>query len=113
MVVNAISCPLCAGDATIEQARTKVRFPNERRVNSMALPRREWLDMTWQDITGAATARWIAVLPLAAVLSGLLDFAVSFVVFLAMMLYYRVTPGPAVLWFPGFLSLAVLTALGV
>ena len=53
------------------------------------------------------------VLPLAAVLSGLLDFAVSFVVFLAMMLYYRVTPGPAVLWFPGFLSLAVLTALGV
>jgi len=53
------------------------------------------------------------VLPLAAVLSGLLDFAVSFVVFLSMMLYYRVTPGPAVLWFPGFLSLAVLTALGV
>ena len=53
------------------------------------------------------------VLPLAAVLSGLLDFAVSFVVFLSMMLYYRVTPGPAILWFPGFLSLAVLTALGV
>src|SRR5438876_3252892 len=53
------------------------------------------------------------VLPLAAVLSGLLDFAVSFVVFLAMMLYYRVTPGPAILWFPGFLLLAVLTALGV
>jgi len=53
------------------------------------------------------------VLPLAAVLSGLLDFAVSFVVFLAMMVYYRVTPGPAILWFPGFLSLAVLTALGV
>jgi hypothetical protein len=40
---------------------------NERRVNSMALPKRDWLDMTWQDIAGAATARWIAVLPLAAV----------------------------------------------
>src|SRR5947208_1980951 len=53
------------------------------------------------------------VLPLAAVLSGLLDFAVSFVVFLAMMVYYRVAPGPAILWFPAFLSLAVLTALGV
>jgi creatinine amidohydrolase len=30
-------------------------------------PKRNWLDMTWQDIAGAATGRWIAVLPLAAV----------------------------------------------
>ena len=41
------------------------------------------------------------VLPLAAVLSGLLDFAVSFVVFLAMMVYYRVAPHAAVLLLPG------------
>jgi creatinine amidohydrolase len=33
----------------------------------MTLPKRNWLDMTWQDIAGAATGRWIAVLPLAAV----------------------------------------------
>ncbi len=35
----------------------------------MALPRRNWMEMTWQEIAGAggATARWIAVLPLAAV----------------------------------------------
>jgi len=35
----------------------------------MNLPRRDWMDMTWQDIAGAgaATRRWIAVLPLAAV----------------------------------------------
>jgi creatinine amidohydrolase len=33
----------------------------------MTLPKRNWLDMTWQDIAGADTARWIAVLPLAAV----------------------------------------------
>ncbi len=35
----------------------------------MTLPRRNWMDMTWQDIAGAAgaTLRWIAVLPLAAV----------------------------------------------
>src|SRR6185437_9539154 len=35
----------------------------------MTLPRRNWMDMTWQDVAGAAsaTARWIAVLPLAAV----------------------------------------------
>ena len=33
------------------------------------LPKRDWMEMTWQEIAGAgaATARWIAVLPLAAV----------------------------------------------
>ncbi len=31
------------------------------------LPKRNWMEMTWQDIAGAETARWIAVLPLAAV----------------------------------------------
>jgi creatinine amidohydrolase len=33
----------------------------------MTLPKRNWMDMTWQDIAGADTGRWIAVLPLAAV----------------------------------------------
>ena len=33
----------------------------------MSLPNRNWLDMTWQDVAGADTGRWIAVLPLAAV----------------------------------------------
>src|SRR6516164_1742765 len=32
----------------------------------MALPKRDWLDMTWQEIAAAPTERWIAVLPLAA-----------------------------------------------
>ena len=31
------------------------------------LPKRDWTEMTWQDFAGADTARWIAVLPLAAV----------------------------------------------
>ncbi|HZC55128.1 MAG TPA: creatininase family protein [Xanthobacteraceae bacterium] len=31
------------------------------------LPRRNWMEMTWQEMAGAETARWIAVLPLAAV----------------------------------------------
>ena len=31
------------------------------------LPKRDWLEMTWQDFVGADTARWIAVLPVAAV----------------------------------------------
>jgi creatinine amidohydrolase len=35
----------------------------------MTLPKRDWMEMTWQEVAeaGAATARWIAVLPLAAV----------------------------------------------
>ncbi len=53
------------------------------------------------------------LLPLAAVVSGLVDSAIGFVVFLGMMLYYRITPGRAVLLLPFFLLLAVLTALGV
>jgi lipopolysaccharide transport system permease protein len=53
------------------------------------------------------------LLPLSAVLAGLLDFAISFVVFLALMAYYRIAPGAAILWLPCLLLLAVLTALGV
>lgn len=53
------------------------------------------------------------VLPIAAVLSGLLDFAISFLVFLAMMVYYRIVPTAAIVWLPGFTLLAILTALGV
>src|SRR6266550_556443 len=52
------------------------------------------------------------VLPLSAVVAGLLDFAIAFVAFVAMMVYYRISPGPAFLLFPCLLLLAVLTALG-
>jgi creatinine amidohydrolase len=31
------------------------------------LPRRDWIEMTWQDFAGADTRGWIAVLPLAAI----------------------------------------------
>src|SRR5260370_4373016 len=31
-----------------------------------ALPPRDWTDIHWPDVSGAAPARWIAVLPLAA-----------------------------------------------
>ena len=52
-------------------------------------------------------------LPLASVLSGLVDFCVSFLMFIVMMLYYRIHVSWAILMFPAFLLLAVLTALGV
>ena len=53
------------------------------------------------------------VLPIASVLSGLLDFLISFGVFLVMMAYFRMVPTSAVIWLPAFMLLAVLTALGV
>jgi lipopolysaccharide transport system permease protein len=53
------------------------------------------------------------VLPLSAVTSGLLDFAISFLVFVGLMFWYHIKPGPALLLFPLFLLLAFLTALGV
>ena len=52
------------------------------------------------------------VLPISAVLSGLVDFAAAFGVLIGLMAYYRIVPGRAVLLLPGFLLLAVATALG-
>jgi lipopolysaccharide transport system permease protein len=53
------------------------------------------------------------MLPLSAVLSGLVDFGISFLMFFAMMVYYGIRPGAAMLWLPIFLLLTILTAFGV
>jgi len=54
------------------------------------------------------------VLPISSILSGLLDFAISFVVLLVLMAGYRMVPtARAIVWLPLFLLLAVMTALGV
>jgi lipopolysaccharide transport system permease protein len=47
------------------------------------------------------------------VLSGLVDFGVSFLMFVVLMIYYQIRPTPAIIWFPAFLLLAILLALGV
>jgi lipopolysaccharide transport system permease protein len=52
------------------------------------------------------------VMPLAAVLAGLLDLAIAFVVLLGLMAYYGIWPTPAVVLLPVFLVLATGTALG-
>jgi hypothetical protein len=53
------------------------------------------------------------VIPMSAVLAGLLDFAVAFVVLIGMMLLYGIVPTIAIVTLPLFLLLAVTTALGV
>jgi lipopolysaccharide transport system permease protein len=52
-------------------------------------------------------------IPLSAVLAGLLDFGIAFVVLLAMMLYYGIVPTAAVITLPLLLLLAVVTALAM
>lgn len=52
-------------------------------------------------------------IPIATVLSGVVDFALAFAVLLAMMPYFGVTPTANVIWLPLFLLLALVTSLGV
>jgi len=53
------------------------------------------------------------LLPLASVLSGMVDFAIAFIVLLGLMVYYHITPTWAVLFLPLFTLLALATALAV
>ena len=54
------------------------------------------------------------ILPMSSVFSGLVDFAIAFVILLGLMVYYKVMPAWQVLWtLPLFLLLGVVTALGV
>jgi homopolymeric O-antigen transport system permease protein len=52
-------------------------------------------------------------IPIATVLSGGVDFLVSFLLLLGMMTYYGRLPGIAVVWLPLLLLLGLVTALGV
>ena len=52
------------------------------------------------------------VIPLSSILSGLVDFAIAFVVLLAMMPWFGIAPTVHVVWLPAFLLLAIVTALG-
>ena len=53
------------------------------------------------------------IVPAAAVLACLVDFAIAFVVLLVMMLVYGIVPTAAILTLPFFVLLAALTALAV
>jgi lipopolysaccharide transport system permease protein len=53
------------------------------------------------------------LIPSGAVIAGLVDLAIAFVVLLGMLLFYGITPTPRVLALPVFVLLATLTSLGV
>ena len=53
------------------------------------------------------------IIPMSGVLAGLIDFAVSFLVLIVLMLAFGVTPGWQIILLPLFLIMAMATALGV
>jgi lipopolysaccharide transport system permease protein len=79
--------------ATSMQAATNTIVDNQRVITKIYFPR--------------------LLLPISAVLSGIVDFLISFALLLGMMVYYRTIPTMAAVWLPAFLLLALLTALGV
>jgi lipopolysaccharide transport system permease protein len=52
-------------------------------------------------------------IPVASVLAGLVDFALSFLVLIGMMAYYRIIPTLAIMMLPVFTLLALVTVMGV
>ena len=52
-------------------------------------------------------------IPISTIIAGFLDFALAFVVLLAMVLYFGIVPTVNVLWLPLFVLLAVVTSVGV
>lgn len=52
-------------------------------------------------------------IPIATVLSGIIDFALAFLMLIGMMFYFGFVPTINIIWIPIFLLLALVTSLGV
>jgi len=52
------------------------------------------------------------VVPISGVMSGLVDFSVSFIVLIVLMIIFKFYPTPYIMFLPSFLLLAIITALG-
>lgn len=53
------------------------------------------------------------VIPIAAILAGLIDFGITFIILFCMMAYYGIFPSMAILFLPAFVLFATMTALAV
>jgi lipopolysaccharide transport system permease protein len=53
------------------------------------------------------------IIPMAAVIAPLVDFAIGFVVLIGFMVWYRIVPGPSIVWLPALMLLALATAASV
>jgi lipopolysaccharide transport system permease protein len=53
------------------------------------------------------------IMPVAAIIVGLTDFLISFVLFVAVMIWYGLLPGWQIVLLPLFLGIALMTSLGI
>jgi len=53
------------------------------------------------------------IIPIGAVIAPLVDFAIGFVILIGFMMWYRITPGPSIVWLPALMLLALATAASV
>jgi lipopolysaccharide transport system permease protein len=53
------------------------------------------------------------IIPIAAVIAPLVDFAIGFVILIGFMAWYRIVPGASIVWLPALMLLALATAAGV
>jgi len=53
------------------------------------------------------------IIPIGAVIAPLVDFAIGFVILVGFMIWYRIMPGPSIVWLPALMLLALATAASV
>jgi lipopolysaccharide transport system permease protein len=53
------------------------------------------------------------IIPIAAVIAPLVDFAIGFVILIGLMAWYRIVPGASIVWLPALMLLALATAASV
>ncbi len=53
------------------------------------------------------------ILPVSAILSGIIDFAIAFLILIFMMVGYKIYPSVNIIWLPFFFFLAVVASLGI
>jgi len=53
------------------------------------------------------------IIPIAAVIAPLVDFAIGFVILIGFMAWYRIVPGASIVWLPALMLLALATAASV
>jgi len=53
------------------------------------------------------------IIPIGAVVAPLVDFAIGFAILIGFMAWYRIVPGPSIVWLPALMLLALATAASV
>ena len=53
------------------------------------------------------------IIPFSVVLGAMVDFAISFILFIALILFYGLVPSANVIWLPLFIGLMLVTGLGI